>query len=154
MKTFSLQTVNGVQYRVKDKNLENESKTLNALLYDGYNQNEFETTGTYKNNNPVFTNMSYEKGETYVYIIANNYSGASNGYLYQMDGETQINALEIPSGNDIVSIEWIPQSNYTLDIYVGWSTPGVSGDIICCKKPMLTELTDCMTEEGQNWEDD
>lgn len=155
MKTFSQQMVNGVVYKVCDKTARRNVSGIDEqgnILYTDYHVNEYTTTGTYKNSDPVFEGSSFIKGKTYEFIIENDYSGSNNGYLYILDGDTQIKAETIPSAENVHVYEWTPGGNYTeVDVEVGWDATGVSGKVTYYEKPLLKELTDCITEENESW---
>ena len=155
MNTFSQQTVNGVVYKVCDKTARRNVSGIDEqgdILYTDYHQSEYTTTGTYKNSDPVFEGVNFVKGKTYEFIVENDYTGSSNGYMYILNGDTQIKAEVISSDEDVHVCEWTAGSNYTgVDVEVGWDATGVSGRVTYYEKPVLKELAECLTEDNESW---
>lgn len=119
-------------------------------VYRGIDDTTFVTTGTYKNNDDIFQNISFEKDTTYVFVITNNYAGNNKGYLYQYVNDVQNNAFSINKDSHYTVIKYTPTSNVVCDFSIGWDTANVSGTVVIFED-VMSDIYDAIIEDGGIW---
>ena len=120
--------------------------------YEDFKSENYTTSGTYRNSGIVYDDLTIQAGHFYRFEVTNDYAGSNKGYLYLMDGNTQVNAIAIPSDRRNFAYEWIPQNDYTIDVIVGWDATGVNGTVKFYEELVPIQLVlNSLIKEGEAW---